>query len=174
MITLIKEMNDTFLTKPRKALRRTPFKSKNTSIKPKIASKRKKSTRVKLVPLGKLQRTCDALMQQVGKLKNPKSLISNLPTQVMHHYIPKSCSSILRYNWDNLIPLTNGEHCSLHQSPDPTTNILILQAKGGQKWFDKLKEKGRQYNKVNRAYYEAKKLELENELLTLQCINNYI
>jgi hypothetical protein len=161
-------MNDTFLTRPRKALRRTPFKRKNTPIKPKSAPKRKKSTRVKLVSLGKLQRTCDALMQQTGKLKNPVSLISGLPTQVMHHYQPKSVSSKLRYDWDNLIPLTNGEHCKLHQSPDPTTNILILQAKGGIEWFNKLKEKGRQYNKVNRAYYEEVKNRLENELKELQ------
>ena len=57
----------------------------------------------------KLQKQADTLMQEVGKLKYPKSLVSGLPTQVMHHYVPKSVSSGLRYDWDNLIPLTNGE-----------------------------------------------------------------
>lgn len=111
----------------------------------------------------KIQKECDRLMQELGKLKFPKSLISLQPTQVMHHYIPKSVSSILRYDWDNLIPLTNSEHCRLHQSPDPSTNTTILSIKGMQ-WFNELGIKRRQYNKVNKAYYEGVKLRLQNEL----------
>ena len=34
--------------------------------------------------------------------------------------------------------------------------------------FNKLKLKGRQYNKVNRVYYEQIKLRLQNELSELQ------
>ena len=154
--------------KPRKPLKRSPFKRTNSFKTLKTALGSKKTKRVKKVTLRKLRRTCDALMQQIGKLKYPQSLISGLPTEVMHHYLPKSVSSILRYNWDNLIPLTNGEHCRLHQSPDPTINIKIVEAKGGTEWFNKLKEKGRQINKVNRVYYESIKLELEEELRGLQ------
>ena len=149
-------------------MKRTPFKCKTGFSKPNSALKRKKTIRIKKVPLGKIQRTCDALMQQVGKLKNPKSIISGVPTQVHHHLIPKSVSSMLRYDWNNLIPLTNGEHCRLHQSPDPTIEMKIVEIRGGIDWFNKLKEKGRQYNKVNRQYYEDIKLKLEKELKDLQ------
>lgn len=127
-----------------------------------------KIVRSKLPKIGKLQRTCDALMQKLGKLRSPKSIISGQPTEVMHHLVPKSVSSALRYNWDNLIPLTNAEHCRLHQSPDPTIEMMIVKAKGGTDWFFQLKQKGRVYNKVNRAYYETIKLDLELELITYE------
>ena len=163
-----------FHTRVRKPLARTPFKRKYSAKSVKIKAGRKKTKRVKKVTLGKLRRTCDALMQQIGKLKNPKSLISGLPTQVHHHLVPKSCSSALRYNWDNLIPLTNAEHCRLHQSPDPTIEMRIVEAKGGTDWFFQLKQKGRVYNKVNRDYYERIKADLELELLSLQGNNEML
>ena len=122
----------------------------------------------RLSSLGKLQREADALMQQTGKLKNPRSLISGLPTEVHHHLVPKSVSSMLRYNWDNLIPLTNAEHCRLHQSPDPTIEMEIVRKKGGTDWFFELKQKGREYHKVNREYYEGIKKGFEEELKELQ------
>ena len=118
--------------------------------------------RVSKTPLSVMRKKCDAEMQRVGKVKFPRSIISGLPTDVMHHYIPKSCSSVLRYDWDNLVPLTTEEHCRLHQSPDPTNNNLILAAKG-MEWFNQLKIKSRAYNKVNRQYYEQILIRLQNE-----------
>ena len=101
-------------------------------------------------------------MQQVGKLRNPKSILSGLPTDVQHHFIPKSVSSMLRYDWDNLIPLTNAEHCRLHQSPDPTTNARILEIKG-MEWFKELKRRSVMYHKVNMEMYRQVKAKLEKE-----------
>jgi len=117
----------------------------------------------KLSSLGKLQKQCDRELQIKGKILHPKSIISGLPTEVHHHYIPKSVCSALRYDWDNLIPLTNAEHCRLHQSPDPEIEVKIFYLKGVE-WYEKLQVKRRQVMKINRAYYEAK---LE-ELLTLK------
>ena len=111
----------------------------------------------------KLQKQADTLMQEVGKLKYPKSLVSGLPTQVMHHYVPKSVSSGLRYDWDNLIPLTNGEHCRLHQSPDPDIENKILFKKGGEKWYQQLRFRGNQYHKVNVQMYRDIIARLETE-----------
>ena len=105
------------------------------------------------VKLGTLRRKCDAKMQEVGKKKFPRSLLSGLPTQVMHHFFPKSISSYLRYDWDNLIPLTNGEHMRLHQSGDPSYEQEIIKIKG-KKWYDALNRVKRNYLKVNPAYYE--------------------
>lgn len=102
--------------------------------------------------MGKLQAQCDKKMQILGKLLYPKSLISGKPTQVMHHFVPKSVSSRLRYDWDNLIPLTNAEHCRLHQSPDPDIEMQIV-AKKPKGWYESLQIKRQEYQKVNKAYY---------------------
>lgn len=103
--------------------------------------------------LGTLRNKCDALMQEKGKMLFPNSLISGLPTQVMHHFFPKSVSSFHRYNWNNLIPLTNGEHMRLHQSGDPSYEEII-KSKKGQEWYDDLEKHKRDYIKINREYYE--------------------
>lgn len=103
---------------------------------------------------------CDKLMQEIGKKKFPKSILSGLPTEVMHHFFPKSISSSLRYDWDNLIPLTNGEHLRLHQSGDPSYQQRII-AKKGQKWYQELEKRKRNYVKVNIGYYQQKLKELK-------------
>jgi hypothetical protein len=108
--------------------------------------------------IGKLRSACDALMQKKGKELFPKSLLSGLSTQVMHHFFPKSVSSFHRYNWSNLIPLTNGEHMRLHQSGDPQYEQKIIEIKG-KKWYNELEKHKRDYTKINKAYYE--------EMLTL-------
>ena len=114
----------------------------------------------KLPKLGKLQKECDTLMQQVGK-KIYKNSILGGPTQVMHHLIPKSVSARLRYDWENLIPLTNAQHCRLHQSPDDETVVQIIKAKGGIEWYEKLRKIGRETIKVTRDYYLSVKEILE-------------
>lgn len=109
-----------------------------------------------------LRRRCDALIQIIGKRKNPKSLISGLSTQVMHHFFPKSVSSFHRYNWGNLIPLTNGEHLRLHSSGDPSIQQKIIEIKG-QKWYDGLNRTKRNYIKAGRQYYEEMYKKLKSE-----------
>jgi len=117
-------------------------------------------------PTTKIQKECDKLFQEVGKLKYPKSIVSGLPTQVIHHYCPKSVSSMLRYDWDNAIPLTQGEHCRLHQSGDPEINNKILLVKGLD-WSIALRAKGRLYHKVNMEMYRQVKERLETEKTAL-------
>ena len=123
-------------------------------------------------PLAKIQKECDTLMQEVGKLKYPRSLISDFPTNVMHHYVPKSVSSRLRYDWDNLIPLTNGEHNRLHQAGDPEITNRILAKKGGLDWSQSIRAKGREYHKVNIAMYREVKQRLQNEKDSIQNITS--
>jgi hypothetical protein len=96
---------------------------------------------------------CDRLMQEKGRLISPKSLLSGLPSNVQHHFVPKSVSARLRYYWPNLIPLTNGEHLRLHQSGDPSYELRIIEIKG-QDWWKDLQEKKREIIKVNQAYYK--------------------
>lgn len=113
--------------------------------------------------LGVLRNKADKAMQILGKKKFPKSLISGQPTQVMHHFFPKSVSSFHRYNWDNLIPLTNGEHLRLHHSGDPDYEQIIINIKG-KRWYNKLNKHKRDYTKINVAYYEEVYEKLQHEL----------
>jgi hypothetical protein len=116
----------------------------------------------KLPKIGKLQKEADKLMQEVGKLQYPVSIISGKKTEVIHHLVSKSVSAILRYDWENLIPLTNAEHCRLHQSGDPAIEMEIVEKRGGIGWFKELRLKGRKSIKVNRNYYQTVLEKLNN------------
>jgi hypothetical protein len=111
----------------------------------------------------RLQAEADKLIQEIGKKKFPRSLISNEPTQVLHHFFPKSVSSCLRYDWDNLIPLTSAEHCRLHQSPDPEIESRIITIKG-KRWLTSLLARKRELIKTDRIYYETQISRLKDEL----------
>ncbi len=122
-----------------------------------------KEGKVKGVSLSKWRRKCDALMQEKGRLMSPKSILSGLPTQVMHHFVPKSVSARLRYDWDNLIPLTNGEHMRLHQSGDPSYEMRIVEIKG-KDWWQSIKSRKIEIIKVNVGYYK----EVYDKLISLK------
>lgn len=114
---------------------------------------KEKDKKVKTLSLTQWRKKCDAEMQKLGQMIYPKSLLSGQQTQVMHHFFPKSVSARLRYEWSNLIPLTNGEHMRLHQSGDPTYEQRIIQIKG-QDWFDRLQKMRQEGVKVNVSYYQ--------------------
>lgn len=99
-------------------------------------------------------------MQIRGRAENPKCLICGNKCQVMHHFIPKSVSARLRYEWDNLIPLCNPCHMRLHQSGDPHYEVTIIEKKG-QEWYQKLRMMKREIIKVNKGYYEEVLASLE-------------
>lgn len=99
------------------------------------------------------QKRCDKQMQLKGKEMFPKSLVSSKPTEVMHHFIPKSVCARLRYDWDNLIPLTNAEHCRLHQSPDPDIEMQIVKKKW-EGWYESLQKKRQEPHKETIEYYK--------------------
>jgi len=128
-------------------MKRTPLKR---------GSKQLKGTRLKRVSktkLRKLQLECDALYQKVGKRMFPKSIVSGKPTEVIHHFYTKQSSSRLRYDFDNAIPLTNGEHFSHHIKSDPTIHATVIRKKG-QNWYDTLSKKKNESMKVNEEYYK--------------------
>ena len=110
-------------------------------------------------PLGTLRNKCDKLMQEINKKNNKKCFICPNKCQVAHHFIPKSVSARLRYDWDNLIPLCNACHMRLHQSGDPSYEYNIIKKKGDN-WFELLQEKKQEIIKVNKSYYENKLEEL--------------
>ena len=98
-----------------------------------------------------LRRKADKLYQQVYIPQKPRSVVSGEPTQVLHHFIPKSQSANLRYDKDNGVPLTNKEHCRHHLSGDPTIIAKVLEV-NGQEWFDNLSKKRHVICKMNKGY----------------------
>lgn len=132
-------------------MKRTPFKRKAWK-KPVKRVKKVSKKRVKLPTLGKLQRTADALLQQINSQRHERCFLCNNPNQVGHHFFPKSVSSALRYSLSNIINLCNGCHMRLHQSGDPSYEQRILFLKGAD-WYKELEIHARDYLKVDRAYY---------------------
>jgi len=120
---------------------------------PPLLKEKDKPRKEKSLSLGQWRKKCDRLMQEVGHRIAPNSLVSGLPANVMHHFVPKSVSANLRYDWANLIPLTTAEHCRLHQSPDPTIEQMIRSKKGDAWWNDLQARKGI-IIKVNVGYYK--------------------
>jgi len=110
--------------------------------------------------LEEVRRTADHLYQVKLISLKPFSIISGEPTEVIHHFIPKSRSNALRYDFENGIPLTNKEHCKHHTSGDPTIVGKIIEC-NGLAWFNDLQERRNQITKYNREYFEEilKKLE---------------
>lgn len=100
-----------------------------------------------------LRSKADKLYQiKLIKLK-PYSVISGEPTEVIHHYIRKSQSNNLRYDFENGIPLTNKEHCQHHLSGDPSIVAGILKA-NGQEWHDDLQARRRIIRNLNKEYLQ--------------------
>lgn len=119
-------------------------------------------------PIGKWQKECDALMQEIGQAMNPFCILCGKVCQVMHHFIPKSVCARLRYEWINLVPLCNGCHNRLHQSGDPDYEQRIIKYHG-KKWYEKLQEMRKEAVRVNIGYYKGIKdsfTKLLNEIKT--------
>lgn len=114
-----------------------------------------------------LQKEGDKLIQQIGKLKWPQSIVSGQPTEVIHHFVTKATSNALRYAWDNLCPLTNGEHFSHHRKDDPHIHGTIIQVRG-TKWHNTLlARRWRETVHTDKEYYlkVIERLNKEKELL---------
>ena len=88
-------------------------------------------------------------------------------TQVAHHFIKKSNSSNLRYDFKNLINLCNPCHYRLHFNDEAMWNGKIALIKG-KKWFNYIEKNKKLYTpqkydyNVIYASLEKKLQELKN------------
>ena len=87
-----------------------------------------------------LTKKLDKLYQIKLIKEKPRSIVSGKPTEVIHHYIPKSQSNNLRYDYDNGVPLTNDEHFAHHTKGDPHIQNTIEQEMG-QDWVNDLQKR---------------------------------
>jgi len=123
--------------------------------------KQSKTPRAKLIK--GLRDEADKLYQLVVIKLKPESVISGEPTEVAHHFIPKSQSNNLRYDFDNGVPLTNKEHSRHHLSGDPKIVAGILEKMGGD-WFNSLQVKRNILCKLTVGYLENKVEQLLTDL----------
>ena len=115
----------------------------------------------------KLQKECDTLLQEINRIKNKRCLLCSNPCEVGHHFVRKSNSSFLRYDFRNIIPLCNRCHCLYHLREDESFNIRIRDIKG-EEWYKGIQRDKNLYHKVNVAMYEEVKARLEGELQALE------
>ena len=109
--------------------------------------------RKKLPSLKKLRAEADKLCTPVIKKLFPRCIICGNPTYLAHHFIPKSLSSRLRYEPDNLIPLCWHDHQKLHQTADPNYTDIIISLKG-RNWYGELCKLRHVLVKTDRTFYE--------------------
>lgn len=98
------------------------------------------------------RRKADKEMQMWGRRKYKKCLICPKPISCLHHYYPKSTSSRLRYDEDNLIPICIGEHFR-HHNGDPSIHNKVNEVMG-EEWLKRLQKKKEGYVKTNIQYYK--------------------
>jgi len=132
--------------------------------KTKVKTKEQKLRKQAGLDVDAQRRKCDALFQQVGKLLNPRSIISGDRTEVIHHRIKKSESNNLRYCLENGVPLTNTEHGSIDKGNSSIE--LEIDAKMGQKWLDFLNLKRRIIYKLTMPNLLEVEIELRKKLCT--------
>jgi len=107
--------------------------------------------KTRLQSIKSLRKQADKLYQLKLIREKPRSVVSGQPTQVIHHFVPKSQSNNLRYDWDNGVPLTNSEHFTHEKKRDPTVSGACIK-EYGQAWFDDLQARRRIIRKLNITY----------------------
>lgn len=76
-------------------------------------------------------KACDDLMQDINRTLYDKCLVCGGKNEVGHHFITKSLSSYLRYEFYNLIPLCHACHFRHHIRDDPFVSQKIVSIMGG-------------------------------------------
>ena len=114
----------------------------------------------KISKLGTLQRKADKRLQIENKRLNKYCEACKRKNEVGHHWIEKSRSANLRYDFRNIIPLCNSCHAKIHNvfGNSVVGGLDVAQAiikKRGKKWKERMDIDGKKIIKVNREYYEG-------------------
>lgn len=89
--------------------------------------------------LGYWQRKADKLLQEIGRemYGDGGCIVCGNEYSCLHHYVLKSHSTILRYNWKNLIPICGRCHYNHHTNKDSTVHARIDIIKG-KEWIEEI------------------------------------
>jgi 5-methylcytosine-specific restriction endonuclease McrA len=102
--------------------------------------------------IGSLRNKCDKHLSPLIVKLYPKCLLCGKPSQVAHHFVHKSKSNFLRYEFTNLIPLCHSCHFALHNNESLYAGRIINIK--GLIWFNNLEVMKRASIRVNRQRYE--------------------
>ena len=142
-------MKRTLLKRGTSKLKRTPLRKK-----------------AKAKSQGWWQSTADDLMQDINRLLFDKCMVCGGKNEVGHHFITKSLSSFLRYDFRNLIPLCHSCHFKHHIKSDPQISATII-AKNGPEWFNWIELVRRTPIKTGIEYFKNTVALFTGRLLTL-------
>ena len=107
----------------------------------------------KKLKLSTLRNKADRKMQETGRKVYNKCMVCSGAYSCLHHFFPKSRSSALRYDWENLIPICQGCHFA-HHNGDPRIHIEVIKIKG-MDWYEALEwKKNNKTVKPSKGYYE--------------------
>jgi 5-methylcytosine-specific restriction endonuclease McrA len=112
------------------------------------------------------QKKADKKLQEIARdvYADKGCMICGGEYSCVHHYIPKSRSTALRYDWDNLIPICARCH-QTHHCGDATVHARVDLLKG-EEWLENLLAKQKQGIgiKANWQWYKNKfeSLDVEN------------
>lgn len=121
--------------------------------------KTEKPKRKKKTEKQKLQDEADKLYQTLGRLMY-KTSYSGKEYSCLHHHVPKSRSSALRYEIRNGVPISAGEHIQWHSGSDPEIEFqykLFMEQQWGENWEIELRQQriANQYIKTDAWYYKG-------------------
>lgn len=97
------------------------------------------------------RRKADKLLQELVHSTYDYCLVCGKPVTAGHHYFPKSTAGNLRYHWENIIPLCQGCHFSLHNSNPSIQNAI--NAIKGKEWLENLEIAKRNFLKCDTLSY---------------------
>jgi len=95
----------------------------------------------------------DKLFQIWFRAKYPNCELCEKPSICGHHFFPKSSSSALRYEEENMIPVCVGCHLGFHSARASQFIGAIIKSRG-QDWFDQLTRRRTKIMKVGVKYYK--------------------
>jgi len=111
-------------------------------------------------PIKTARNKADRLYQQVGLKLNPKCECCGKPASEVHHFVPKSLASSLRYELKNGISICRSCHFTHHTKADPIIYERMVANKP-QHWFFFIKRERNKIVKTTLGWYkeQIKKLE---------------
>lgn len=104
--------------------------------------------------ISSLKKKADKLMQEVLVSKYPSCLVCKGKTFCGHHFVPKSQSNTLRYDFFNLVPLCKKCHARHHLSEDPAIVVAIVE-EYGRDWVLDLLSRRKNKQSMTKKYLNS-------------------
>lgn len=136
---------------------------------PPILRERDKPKKERKKSIKSVRNACDALLTPILKITTPRCEGCGRDTEVAHHWIEKSRSLNLRYDFRNLVALCHSCHAKIHNrfgnSVVGGLNVaMVIIKKRGEEWKETMDSEGRKEVRGNVAYFESNLAALKAKL----------